>query len=325
MTTRRTFLASAVVWIMASQARATQPGKVWRIGVLGPGTPAEMARYVEQLRLGLRDLGYVEGQNILLEQRFDDGRAEALPLLAEELVALKVDIIVAFTTPAALAAKQATASLPIVMSAPSDPVGSGLIASLAHPGGNVTGQTDSAPDLTARRIQILKELVPHLKSIAALGYPSDPVWKSIWPEAQAAARQLRINILPVLVATPDQLPAAFTGLNQRVQALLVGPHAIFWVHRQRIIELAARARLPASYELRQFVDEGGLVSYGPDYYALRRNAARYVDKILKGSKPADLPVEQPTEYELVINLKTATAQGLTIPQSVLLGAKEVIR
>jgi putative ABC transport system substrate-binding protein len=284
-----------------------------------------MAPYVQQLRLGLRNLGYVEGRNISFELRFDDGRAEALPLLAEELVALKVDIIVAFTTPAAVAAKRATASLPIVMSAPSDPVGSGLIASLAHPGGNVTGQTDAAPDVTAKRIQILKELVPHLKSIAALGHPSDSVWKATWPEAQAAARQLRINIVPVLVETPDQLTAAFTELNKRVQALFVGPNAIFWVHRKKVIALAAQAKLPASYELRQFVDEGGLVSYGPDYYSLRRNAARYVDKILKGSKPADLPVESPNEYELVVNVKTAKALGLTIPPSILASAHTLVQ
>jgi putative ABC transport system substrate-binding protein len=281
-----------------------------------------MAPYVEQLRLGLLKLGYAEGQNILLEQRFDDGRSEQMSVLAEELVALKVDLIVALTTPAAVAAKRATDSVPIVMSAPSDPVGSGLIASLAHPGGNVTGQTDSAPDVTAKRIQILKELVPHLKSLAILGYPSDPVWKPTWPEVQAAARQLRINVLPVLVATPDKLPAAFSGLNKRAQALLVGPHAVFWVHRQKIIALAARERLPASYELKQYVDDGGLVSYGPDYYALRRNVARYIDKILKGSKPADL---SPTEFELVVNLKTAKTLGLTIPPSIMASAHTLVQ
>jgi putative ABC transport system substrate-binding protein len=321
---RRLFLASAGSFVLARRVTA-QPVKMWRIGVLGPGTLAEMAPYLEELRLGLRNLGYIEGQNIVFELRFDNGRAEALRSLAEELVALNVDIVVALTTPAALAAKRATDSLPIVMSAPSDPIGSGLIASLAHPGGNVTGQTDAAPDLTARRIQILKELVPRLKSVAALGHSSDPVWKSTWPEAQTAARQLRINIVPVLVETPDQLPAAFSGLNKRVQAVFVGPHAIFWVHRQKIIALAAQAKLPASYELRQFVDEGGLVSYGPDYFALRRSAARFVDKILKGASPADLPVEQPTHFELVFNRKTAKAIGLTIPQALLDRADEVIQ
>ncbi len=323
--TRRTFLASAMLWIFALQARAAQEGKVWRIGVLGPGTAAENAPYFEQLRLGLLQLGYVEGKNIVLEQRFDDGHAEALPGLAQELVALKVDLIVALTTPGAVAAKRATDTVPIVMSAPSDPIGSGLVASLAHPGGNVTGQTDSAPDLAARRIQNLKELVPHLKTLAVLGYPSDPVWKSTWPEVQAAARRLRINILPVLIATPDQLTGAITGLNKRAQALLVAPQTVFWVHRQKIIALAAREKLPASYELRQFVEDGGLVSYGPDYYALRRNLGRYIDKVLKGAKPADLPVELPTEFELAVNVKTAKALGLTIPPSIMASVHRLIQ
>jgi putative tryptophan/tyrosine transport system substrate-binding protein len=325
MMTRRRFLISGVVSSIAFRARATQREKVWRIGVLAAGTSAQMAPHLEQLRLGLRKLGYVEGQNILLEQRIDDGRPEMLPVLAEELLALKVDLIIALTTPAALAAKHATASVPIVMSAPSDPVGSGLIASLAHPGGNVTGQTDYSPEVTGRRIQILKELVPNLKSLAALGYPSDPVWKSTWLEAQAATRQLRIKVLPVLVATPDRLAAALIGLNKRVQGLFIAPQTVFWIRRAEIIALAAQERLPACYEHREFVDDGGLVSYGADYFALQRNVARYVDKIVKGTKPYDIPVEPPTQFDLVLNLKTANTLGLTIPPSIMASAPTLVQ
>jgi putative ABC transport system substrate-binding protein len=325
MNIRRTFLTTVLVLCISFHAGATQQGKVWRIGVLAPSTALEMAPHVEQLRLGLARLGYVDGQNILLEQRFDDGQPDRLPVLAKELVTLKLDLIVALTTPAALAAKHATDSVPIVMSAPSDPVGSGLVASFARPGGNVTGQTDYSPEVAGRRIQILKELVPHLKSLAVLGYPSDPVWQSTWSEAQAAARQLRIKVLPVLVATPEELPTALTGLHKRAQALFVAPQAILWVHRQKIIALAAREKLPASYEFKQYVDDGGLVSYGADYFALRRNVARYIDKILKGSKPADLPVEPPTEFEMAVNVKTAKALGLTIPASIMTSAPILVQ
>ena len=325
MMTRRTFLTSALVSSISFHVRATQQGKVWRIGVLGPGTGSEMAPAVEQLRLGLAKLGYVDGQNILLEQRFDGGQPERLPVLAEELVALKVDLIVVLATPAALAAKHATDSVPIVMSGPGDPVGNGLIASLAHPGGNVTGQTDYSPEVTGKRIQILKELVPHLKSLAVLGYPSDAIWKSTWSEAQAATSELRMKVLPVLVATPEELPTAFTGLNKRVQALFVAPQTPFWVHRKKIIALAAREKLPASYEHERCVDEGGLVSYSADYRALRRNVARHIDKILKGSKPADLPVEVPTEFVLAVNVKTAKTLRLTIPPSIMASATKLVQ
>jgi putative ABC transport system substrate-binding protein len=280
---------------------------------------------VEAFREELRMLGYVEGQNILIELRFAEGRLEAFPALAEELVQLKVDVIVAPYTAAALAAKGATSSIPIVFAAVSDPVGNGLIASLPHPGGNITGTSDVGVDLAAMRLDLLKQLVPRLKRVAALGHPADTVWEPTWREVQAAARQLRIDLVPVLVATPDQLETAFAGLNRRVQALFVASQLLFAVHRRKVIDLASLARLPAIYESRRYPDAGGLMSYGPNYRALYRNAARYVDKILKGARPADLPVEQPTDYELVINLKTAKALGLTIPQSVLLRTNEVIR
>jgi putative ABC transport system substrate-binding protein len=261
----------------------------------------------------------------LIDFRFAEGRLEAFPALAQELAKLKVDVIVAPSTPAARAAKAATSSIPIVFTNVSDPVGSGLVASVPHPGGNVTGITDAGVDLAAKRFDLLKQIVPHLKRVAALGHPADTVWESTWREAQAAARQLGIDLVPVLVTTPDQLETAFAGLNRRVQALFVASQLLFVVHRRKIIELASLARLPAIYEVHDFPPAGGLMSYGANYLVLSRNAARYVDKILKGARPADLPVEQPTDYELVINLKTAKALGLTIPQSVLLRAKEVIR
>jgi putative ABC transport system substrate-binding protein len=280
---------------------------------------------VEAFREGLRMLGYVEGQNVLIELRFAEGRIEAFPALAEELVRLKVDVIVAPWTPAALAAKEATSSIPIVFVVVSDPVGNGLIASLAHPGGNITGTTDVGVDLAAKRLELLNQLVPRLRRVAALGHPADTVWEPTWRELQAAARQLRIDLVPVLVRTPDQLETAFAGLNRRVQAVFVAPQVLFSIDRRQVIDLASLARLPAIYETRGFPDAGGLMSYGPNYRALYGSAARYVDKILKGARPADLPVEQPTDYELVINLKTAKALGLTIRQSVLLGAKTVNR
>ena len=322
---RRLFLVSAGTLILAHRTGAEQSAKVWRIGYLSRGTPTAPGYDLEAFREGLRTLGYVEGRNILIELRFAAGHLEAFPALAEELVQIKVDVIVAPFTPAARAAKEATTSIPIVFAAVADPVGSGLVASLPHPGGNITGMTDVGVDLVGKRFDLLKQVVPHLKRVAALGHPADTVWEPTWRQAQEAARQLRIDVVPVLITTPDQLEAVFAGLNRRVQALFVAPQLLFAVHRRKVIELAALARLPAIYETRRYPDSGGLMSYGPNYLALYRSAARYVDKILKGAKPADLPVEQPTEYELVVNLRTARTLGLKIPQSVLLSAETLIR
>jgi putative ABC transport system substrate-binding protein len=274
---------------------------------------------------GLRELGYIEDQNILIERRTAEGRFEKLGALAEQLVQAKVDIIIAPTTPAARAARRATASIPIVFTIVSDPIGSGLVTSFSHPGGNVTGVTDMDVDLAEKRLDMLKQLLPHLKRVGALGDPSDKVWEPEWKQAQDAAQKLHLDIVSVLVTSPEELEGAFVGLNRRVDALLVAPQAFFAVHRRSIIKLESRAKLPAIHERRVFTDAGALISYGPDYAALLRKTARYVDKILKGAKPADLPVEQPTEYELVINLKTAKALALTIPQSVLARADGVIR
>jgi len=323
MISRRFFLASTGALIFLRHASA-QPAKVWRIGYLASGIPEDPA-YLEGFKDELRRFGYVDGQNVQIEYRNAGGRMEALPALAEELVRLNVDVIVTPTTPTSRAAKAATSSIPIVFTIVSDPIGSGLVTNFPHPGGNVTGMTDMGVDLIAKQLNLLKELVPHLKRVGVVGYPVDKVWDGVWREAPAAARQLRIKVVPVLIRTPNDFDTAFAGLNRRVQALLVAPQFFFSVHRQKIIELAASSRLPATHELRNFPDEGALMSYGPDYGAIVRKAARHVDKILRGAKPADLPVEQPTEYELVINLKTAKALGLTVPQSMLARANALIR
>jgi len=310
--------------LILSGLAGAQPAKTWRIGYIAPGLPDDPA-FLQAFLDGLRALGYIEGQNVVIEQRASDGRPDALPALAEELVRLKVDVIVAPTTPVARAAKGATSSIPVVFTIVSDPIGSGLVSSFSHPGGNITGMTDMGVDLVGKQLDLLKQVVPHLKRVGALGHPADKVWDGVWKEAPAAARHLRLEISPVLMTTPEELETAFTDLNQRVQALLVAPQVFFSVHRKRLIELTVSARLPAIYERRALPDAGGLVSYGPNYIALLRKAARHVDKILQGASPADLPVEQPTEYELVINLRTARALHLRIPQPVLVRADDVIR
>jgi putative ABC transport system substrate-binding protein len=319
------FLVGTATLFLTHRSIAEQSPTVRRIGFLARGAPSQPNIDVDAFRAELRTLGYVEGQNVLIEFRFAHGHLDTFPALAQELSKLKVDVIVAPSTPAALAAKAATDSIPIVFASVSDPVGSGLVTSLPHPGGNITGMTDAGIDVAAKRFDLLKQLVPQLKRVAALGYPADTVWELTWKEAQAAARQLHLEILPLLVTTEGQLETAFAALNRRVQALFVAPQLFFALHRLRVIELVALARLPAIYEARGYTVAGGLISYGPDYRVVFGNAAHYVDKILQGARPADLPVEQPTEYELVINLKTAKALGLKVPQAMLLRAREVIQ
>ena len=323
MITRRLFLVTAAVAI-SSRLAVAQAQKIWRIGYIAPGMaqdPAFFQGFIE----GLRALGYAEGQNVVIERRAADGRTDVLPTLAKELVRAKVDVIVAPTTPVARAAKAATNSIPIVFMAVSDPVGSGLVASLPHPGGNITGATDMGVDLVGKQLDLLKQVVPHLKHVAALGNPGDTIWELTWRQAQEAARQLHIKILPVLVTTPAQLDSAVAGLGRRVQAVFVAPQLFFVVHLKKLIEVVTLTRLPAIYEARAHTAAGGLMSYGTSTRILLASAVHCVDKILKGARPADLPVEQPTEYELVINLRTAKSLGLTIPESVLLLANEVVR
>ena len=250
---------------------------------------------------GFATLGYVQGQNILIEYRSAEGRFEAVPVLAEELVHLKVDVIVAPTTPVARAAKGATSSIPIVFTAVGDPLGAGLVASLSHPGGNITGMTDMGVGSSGKATRSPQATGPAPEARGCLGHPADKMWELYWNVAQVAARQLKIEIVPVLITTPNELEPAFAELKRRVEAILFSAQAIFAVHQQRVIELESLTRLPAIHEDRDYPEAGALMSYGPNYLALLRKAARHVDKILKGARPADLPVEQPTEYELVIN------------------------
>jgi putative ABC transport system substrate-binding protein len=275
----------------------------------------------------LKDLGWVEGQNIVIEWRFAGGRAERLPDLAAELVRLQVDLIVVPSTPPALAAKNATKTIPIVTVGVGDPVGLGLVASLARPGGNITGLTGVVtPEIAGKQLELLKEAVPKVSRVAVLWNPATPGNALALRETEIAARVLGVELQLLEARSLNDFDSAFAAMTaKRAGALLVLGDVMFVTHRIRLAELVAKSRLPAMYGLREYVEAGGLMSYGPIASELFRRAATYVDKILKGAKPADLPVEQPTRFELVVNLKTAKALGLTIPQSVLIRADEVIR
>jgi len=283
----------------------------------------------EAFRQGLRDLGYVEGRNVVIEYRDAEGKHERLPALAAELVALKVDVIVAPPTPAALAAKQVTKTIPIVFAAVSDPVSSGLVTSLARPGGNVTGLSDLTPELVGKCLEQLKQAVPGVSRAAVLWQPGafgERTEKDLLKAAEVAARALGVRLQFVEARGPDDFDRAFSKMTSaRADALTVLPTAMFVSERRRLVDLAAKNRLPTVFPYRESVDAGGLMSYGPNLADMYRRAATYVDKILKGAKPGDLPVEQPTKFELVINAKTAKALSLTIPQSVLLRADQVIQ
>jgi len=309
-------------------AEAQQAGKVYRIGFLGIVPPSDTSPRQNAFRQGLRELGWVEGQNIVIEYRFSEGRLDRLPELAAELVRLKVDIIVAVATQGVTAAKNATETIPIVMiSGGADPVGLGLIASLARPGGNVTGLSFSVgPEIIGKGLELLKETVPKVRRVAILSNPASPVQPLFIREVQAAARSLGVQLQLLEARGPNEFDGAFAAMaKERVGALLVVADGVFVLHRTRLADLAARSRLPAAYGIRENVEAGGLMSYGPSTRDLFWRSATFVDKILKGTKPADIPVEQPTRFELVINLKTAKALGLTIPQSVLIRADEVIQ
>jgi ABC-type uncharacterized transport system substrate-binding protein len=329
---RRAFLGAVTGGLLAAPlvAEAQQAGKTYRIGYLGQvpdSSTAAAPHMLAAFRQGLRDLGWVEGQNIIIEYRYAEGRSERLPDLAAELVRLKVDTIVAPTIQGATAAKNATGTIPIVMVAVGDPVGTGLIASLAHPGGNVTGLSFSVGVETyGKGLELLKETVPKVRRVAILWNPANLVNRLAIREVNVAARSLGVQLQLLEARGPSEFDGAFAVMaKKRPGALLVVSDTLFILHRTRLADLAARNRLPAAYGAREYVDAGGLMSYGPSIADLYRRAATYVDKILKGAKPADLPVEQPTKFELVINLKTAKALGLTIPQSVLGRADEVIQ
>jgi ABC-type uncharacterized transport system substrate-binding protein len=324
---RRSFISGITVGLLAAPlaAEAQPAGKVPRIGFLSPASSTSAPHILEAFRQGLRDFGYVEGQNIVVEYRWAEGGAERLPVLAAELVSLKVDVIVASGTPAPLAAKNATKTIPIVMASAGDPVGAGLVASLARPGGNVTGQSTLTPDLGRKRLQLVKELLPGVSRVAVLWNAANPYTVLLVREIEAAARTLKVQIQSLEVRGPDDfenvLPTAISG---RAGALAVVDDPLTVSYRTRIVSFASQHRLPAIYGFREFAEAGGLMAFGANLADLYRRAPIYVDKILKGAKPADLPVEQPTKFELVINLKTAKALGLTIPPSLLQRADQVI-
>jgi putative ABC transport system substrate-binding protein len=308
-------------------ADAQQTAKVPTLGWLSDGTLGGSGPSLEEAFLhGLRDLGYVEGQTIAIERRDAERQFERLPELAAELVRRKVDVIVTMGVPGTRAAMQATTTIPIVIASAGDPVGTGLVASLARPGGNVTGLSVMDPDLTGKHLQLLKEAAPKIARVAVLYNPTFPGTVLSLREAQAAGPVLGLAILPMEVRAPDAFDDAFaTMLRLGADALLTFADGFTRVHQSRIFDFATKNRLPVMYGRREFVQDGGLLAYGPSYPHLFRRAAYYVDRILKGAKPADLPVEQPTKFELVINLKTAQELGLTIPPTLLFQADEVIR
>jgi len=324
--------AALCVLLMALSfpAQAQQAKKVPRIGYLLPGSPpsppASSNPNVEAFRQALQELGYVEGKNVVIEYRWGEGNRDQLFELAAELVSLKADVIVARNTPATLAAKKATSTIPIVMVGPGDPVRLGLVASLARPGGNITGLSLLATELTGKRLELLKEAFPKISRVAVLWNSGDSAMTLRVNEAEVAAPVLGLTIERVGVRDVSDFEKAFSTISTKAaDALLVTLDTFTILHQKRILDLAAKIRLPSMYERIDFVDAGGLMSYGPSLSEIFRRAAWYVDKILKGAKPADLPVEQPTKFELIINLKTAKQIGLTIPPSVLYRADKVIK
>jgi putative ABC transport system substrate-binding protein len=330
---RRTFLAGTGAVLLAAPlaAEAQALKKVPRIGWLLTGSleAPEVQAVLDTFRQGLRERGYVEGQDIVIEYRPAEGKVERFPALAAELVQLKVDVIVAGTAAAARAARQATTTIPIVAPTMGDPVGEEFAASLSRPGGNITGLTFLGPELVPKRLELLKEALSKLSRVAALWNPgalSEGTTKDMLSRTEAAARKLGVHLQLEAVRGPDDLDRAFsTFTRQRAHAFLMFPSAMFFNERRRVVGFARRHRLPSVYAGREFVELGGLISYGASIPDLFRRAATYVDKILKGAKPGDLPVEQPTKFELVINLKAARALGLTIPPSLLQRADEIIQ
>jgi putative ABC transport system substrate-binding protein len=327
---RRTFLAGTGAVLLAAPlaAEAQQAAKIVRIGWLALNLAAS-PQLPEAFLQGLRDLGYVEGRNVVIEYRDAEGKPERLPALAAELVALKVDVIVAGSTVQALVAKQATRTLPIVFATVADPVTSGLVTSLARPGGNVTGLSNLLPELVGKTLELLTQAVPGVNRVTVLWQPGG--WgkrteKDMLKAAEVSARALGVRLQFVEAPGPADFDRAFSDMTRaRAGALTVLGSSMFLAERRRLVDLAAKNRLPTVFPFREGVDAGGLMSYGTNLADLYRRAATYVDKILKGAKPGDLPVEQPTKFELVINLKTAKALGLTIPPSVLGRADEVIQ
>ena len=319
-------LALALGPATAPRAAEAQPaGKVFRVGFLGNSTATLEANLVGPFRAGLRDLGYVEGQNVRIEYRWAEGKYERFPALIAELAALKIDVLVTAGTPAALAVKKAATTFPLVMVAVGDPVATGLVADLGRPGGNMTGLSSIAPDLEGKRLELLREVTPRLSQVAVLWNPANSFHVGSLKETRAAAQVLGIKVLALAVRTAEQFADAFAAIErERPAGLVVLADRLFLHHRARIADFTLHHRLPGVYTHREMVDAGGLMSFGPNYADLHRRAATYVDRILKGARPADLPVEQPSTFELIVNLKTARALGLTIPPAVLVRAAQVI-
>ena len=323
--TRLTTLVALLVCSAPLGAEAQTPGKVWRIGMLETTSMALNAPNLDAFRRGLRELGYVEGRNFMIEYRSADGRRERFPDLAAELVRLEVDLILTRGTPAVLAAKNATGTIPVVMAASGDPLLSGVVAGLARPGGNVTGLSAIIVEVTGKRLEMLREMVPRVSRIAVLFNMSNPNNALQWREMEIAAPSLGVHPQLLDVRKPVDFGGAFdAAIRQRAGALVVGIDALTQANHRFIVDLAAQHRLPAIYATREFVDAGGLIAYGVSYPHLYHRAASFVDKIFKGAKPGELPVEQPTKFELVINAKTAKALGITIPPSLLLRADQII-
>jgi len=327
MMDRRVFISLVAGGLLAAPlaAEAQPAGKVPRVGVLSGGSPSDpVPRGVDAVQQGLRELGYVEGQSIAIEYRWAEWKYERLPALAAELVRLKVDVIVATVAVAIQAAKHATKAIPIVMVA-NDPVAAGFVASVARPGGNITGLSMMTPEVVAKQLELLREVVPKISRVAVLGNPANPGNAPQVRAAETAARALGVRLQPLEARGPSEIDRAFAAMTrERAGAFLVLLDPMLAGQREQIADLAAKGHLPAMYALRQHVEVGGLMAYGADIFDLFRRTAIYVDKILKGAKPADLPIEQPTKYELVINLKTAKVLGLTIPPSLLQRADQVI-
>jgi len=320
------FIITLGILLGSLAAQAQQTGNVYRIGFLGNSTAALEANLVGPFREGLRDLGYVEGRNVLIEYRWAEGKYDRFPALIGELLALKVAVIVTAGTPATLAVKKATTSVPLVMTAVGDPVGTGIVPSLSHPGGNITGLTAISTEMDAKRLELLREVVPSVSYIAVLWNAGSPLQVLAEKQVQAAAQVLRMRVLSLGVKTEEEIKSALAVMaRERPDALLVLADRLLLHHRALIMDFATRHRLPGVHAYRELVEAGGLMSFGPSYADMHKRAAYFVDRILKGAKPGDLPVERPLTFELVINLKVAKALGLTIPQSVLLRGTEVIQ
>ena len=317
-----TLLGGTAAWPVA--ARAQQTAKLPTIGFLGPNTPSLDSRRVGAFVQRLRELGWTEDRNVAIEYRWAEGRTERLAEFAAEFVRLKVDVIVTSATPPVIAAKQATSVIPIVFAAVGDPVGTGLVNSLARPGGNATGLSIQATDLAGKRLELLHEVVPGLRRLAIMANPGAPPAVLEMAEAQTTARALGLEVVASEIRRPEDIAAAFEAFKGRAEALYVCNDPLVTTNRTRINTLASGMRLPTMYNVREFVEAGGLMSYGPNFLDLFRRAADFADKILRGAKPSDIPVEQPTKFDLVINLKTAKALGLEIPPTLLARADEVI-